>query len=70
MPYESEADLDAALRETLRQCGSDAVAAVRALLVANAFLEEEVARLAEAVSRGYARRDLRRQRETGKGRDV
>lgn len=70
MPYESEAELDAALRETLRQCEGDAVAAVRALLVANAFLEEEVARLGEAVSRGYARRDPRRQRATGKSREV
>ena len=39
----------------------DARAAIKALLVANAYLEEEVARLAEAMSRGYARREVRRQ---------
>ena len=34
------------------------------------YLEEEVTRLAEAVSRGYARRDPRPQRTIGKSTDV
>jgi len=70
MAYESEAALDAAVAETIRACGDDPFAAVRALLVANAYLEEEVTRLAEAVSRGYARRDPRPQRTIGKSTDV
>jgi hypothetical protein len=43
-------------------CGGDARATVRALLVANAFLETELARAIAAGSKGYARRG------TSKGR--
>lgn len=70
MPYESEATLDGAVAATIKECGGDPLAAIRALLVANAYLEEEVVRLAEAVSRGYARRDPRRERAIGKSADV
>ena len=61
MQFASEEALDNAVDDTIRQCDGDARAAIKALLVANAYLEEEVARLAEAVSRGYARREVRRQ---------
>jgi len=47
-----ESDTDAAIAA----CGGDARATVRALLIANAFLEAELARSAAATSKGYARR--------------
>jgi hypothetical protein len=60
-----EADTDAAIEA----CGGDPRAAVRALLVANRYLENEVDRLAEAVSAGFTRRasDGRRLRPTNPG---
>ena len=51
-----EADTDGAIEA----CGGDPRAAVRALLVANRYLENEVDRLAEAVSAGFTRGRLRR----------
>jgi len=51
-----EADTDAAIEA----CGGDPRAAVRALLVANRYLENEVDRLSEAVSAGFTRGRLRR----------
>src|ERR1700687_1883879 len=51
-----EADTDAAIEA----CGGDPRAAVRALLVANRCLENEVDRLGEAVSAGFTRGRLRR----------
>jgi HAMP domain-containing protein len=50
-----EADTDAAIEA----CGGDPRAAVRALLVANRYLENEVDRLSEAVS-AFTRGRLRR----------
>ena len=47
-----ERDTDAAIAA----CGGDAQATVRALVVANAFLEAELARSAAATSKRYARR--------------
>lgn len=64
--------LEQAVDGAVAACGGDARATVRALLVANAYLEAEVERLAEAVSRGYARGrirsdDLRLSRDFGAG---
>jgi hypothetical protein len=47
--------LDAAVNAAIGACGGDARATVRALLVANNYLEAEVKRLAEAVSPGFTR---------------
>jgi hypothetical protein len=47
--------LDAAVDAAIAACGGDAHAAVRALIVANNYLEAEVKRLAEAVSSGFTR---------------
>ena len=47
--------LDAAVDAAIETCGGDARAAVRALIVANNYLEAEVKRLAEAVSSGFTR---------------
>ena len=47
--------LDAAVDAAIAACGGDAPSAVRALIVANNYLEAEVQRLAEAVSSGFTR---------------
>jgi hypothetical protein len=50
---QSDADqLDAAADQAIAACGGDAREAVKALLVANEFLEREIE---EKVSRGYLR---------------
>ena len=50
--------LDAAVDAAIQTCDGDARAAVRALIVANNYLEAEVKRLAEAGSSGF-RRELK-----------
>jgi hypothetical protein len=52
---EDSRSLDAAVDAAIQTCGGDARAAVRALVVANNYLEAEVKRLAEAVSCGFTR---------------
>jgi hypothetical protein len=52
----SEPDqLDAATDQAIAACGGNARNAVKALIVANEFLEAEVKQLQAAVSNGYAR---------------
>jgi hypothetical protein len=46
--------------EAIRMCGGDVRAALRATLVANAYLDAEVERLTEAVSTGFARGRMRK----------
>jgi hypothetical protein len=60
----SEADT-AALREAevdeaIAACGGDVRAALRATLIANAYLETEIERLSEAISTGFARGRMRK----------
>jgi hypothetical protein len=52
-------ELEEAVARAIFECEGNPVAAVRVLLVANACLEAEVDRLAEAVSKGYARGRVR-----------
>ena len=47
--------LEAAVDEALAACGGDNRATIRALIVANNYLENEVAELMKAVSHAYAR---------------
>jgi len=47
----------------LAACGGDAREAVKALIVANAFLETDLEKLKAAVSMGYARGTLPRDRK-------
>jgi hypothetical protein len=47
--------LEAATTEAIAACGGDARDAVKALIVANEFLETEVCELMRAVSHAYAR---------------
>jgi stage V sporulation protein SpoVS len=47
--------LDAATDQAIAACGGNAREAVKALIVANEFLETEVSELMRAVSQAYAR---------------
>ncbi len=49
-------DLELAAEEAIEACSGDAREAVEALLVTMNFLENEVARLRGAISKGYSRR--------------
>ena len=61
---ESEAEiavsLEAEIDEAIATCGGDVRAALRATLIANAYLEAELERLAEAISTGFARGRMRK----------
>jgi hypothetical protein len=48
-------DLDVAAEEAISACGGDARQAVKALIVANDFLESQLEELRTKVSTGYAR---------------
>jgi hypothetical protein len=50
-----DSQLEAAVDEAIAACGGDLRAAIRALIVANNFLESEVGELMKAVSHAYAR---------------
>ena len=54
-PNEQDDELEAAVDQVIAVCGGDPRAAVRALIVANNFLESEVEELMKAVSHAYAR---------------
>ena len=58
-PEQSDADqLEAAADLAIATCGGDAREAIKALIVANHFLETELEKLRSAVSTGYARGQL------------
>jgi len=61
---ESEAEtaalLEAEVDEAIATCGGDVRAALRATLIANAYLEAKIERLTEAVSSGFARGRMRK----------
>jgi hypothetical protein len=52
---EDEAGLETAVDQAISVCGGDMRAAIRALIVANEYLENEVGELMKAVSHAYAR---------------
>jgi len=54
-PVPDDDDLEAAADQAIAACGGDARETVKALIVANAFLEAQVAELRAAVSTGYSR---------------
>ncbi len=47
--------LEAAVERAISACGGDMRATIRALIVANEYLETEVSELMKAVSHAYAR---------------
>jgi hypothetical protein len=60
---ESEGEIDsleAEVNEAIALCGGDVRAALRATLIANAYLAAETDRLTEAISTGFARGRMRR----------
>jgi hypothetical protein len=58
-PQSEDADqLNAAADQAIATCNGDAREAVKALIVANAFLETELEKLRAKVSTGYARGKL------------
>ena len=54
-PNQQDDGLEAAVDEAIAACGGDPRTAVRALIVANNFLESEMAELKKAVSHAYTR---------------
>ena len=48
------------VNEAIEACDGDLRATVRALIMANAFLEEELSRTRQMLSRGYVRGRVRR----------
>lgn len=63
-PDDAALALERATDEAIEACDGDAWAAVRALLVANEALEEEIARLSTRISAGYARGRVRKTAST------
>jgi hypothetical protein len=58
-PQSDDAEqLEAAADQAIAACNGDAREAVKALIVANAFLETELEKLRASVSTGYARGKL------------
>ena len=54
-PDEQDDGLEAAVDQAIAVCDGDPRAAVRALIVANNYLESEIAKLMKAVSHAYTR---------------
>jgi hypothetical protein len=54
-PSADAEQLEAAADQAIAACGGDAREAVKALIVANEFLENEVGELMRAVSQAYVR---------------
>jgi hypothetical protein len=52
--------VEAEFAEAVASCGGDVLAALRAILIANAYLEAEIERLTEAISTGFARGRMRK----------
>jgi hypothetical protein len=50
-----DSEIEAAVDEAIAACDGDLRATIRALIVANNFLESEVSELMKAVSHAYAR---------------
>jgi hypothetical protein len=52
---EERDELETAVNQAISACGGDMRATIRALIVANDYLESEVGELMKAVSHAYAR---------------
>ena len=52
---EEDGGLEAAVDQAIAACGGDMRSTIRALIVANEYLESEVGELMKAVSHAYAR---------------
>ena len=54
-PDEQDDGLEAAVEQAIAVCGGDMREALRALIVANNYLESEISELKKAVSHAYTR---------------
>jgi hypothetical protein len=54
-PAEEDNGLEAAVDRAISACGGDMRSTIRALIVANQYLEEEAGELMKAVSHAYTR---------------
>jgi len=54
-PNEQDDGLEAAVEQAIAVCDGDMRAAIRALIVANNFLDSEISELKKAVSHAYTR---------------
>ena len=54
-PNEQDDGLEAAVEQAIAVCDGDMRTAIRALIVANNFLESEISELMKAVSHAYTR---------------
>ena len=54
-PNEQDDGLDAVVEQAIAVCDGDMRTAIRALIVANNFLESEISELKKAVSHAYTR---------------
>lgn len=52
---ETDDELESAVNQAISACGGDMRATIRALIVANEYLETEVGELMKAVSHAYTR---------------
>ena len=52
---EEDGGLEASVDQAIAACGGDVRATIRALILANEYLESEVGELMKAVSQAYAR---------------
>lgn len=52
---EEDDGLETSVNQAIAACGGDSRSAIRALIVANQFLESEVSEVMKAVSHAYAR---------------
>jgi hypothetical protein len=52
--------VEAEVDEAIATCGGDVRAALRATLIANAYLEAEIERLTQAISTGFVRGRMRK----------
>jgi hypothetical protein len=55
LPNPEDSGLEAAVDQAIAACGGDLRATIRALIVANEYLENEASELMKAVSHAYAR---------------
>ena len=55
LPNPEDSGLEAAVDQAIAACGGDLRATIRALILANEYLENEVGELMKAVSHAYAR---------------
>jgi hypothetical protein len=53
------------MRQVLEICRGDAMAALRMVLIANSFYEEEIRLLKEEASAGYGRGKIRKPKKAG-----